>query len=67
MSCPMTWGIELSDAELTALKAIDGSLKQHVVPEIEARLLKLELVGQAPTGALYRTAYGALRLLIAQY
>ena len=66
MSSGMTWGLELTADELTALKALDAKSRRQETSEIETRLLKLELVEQSTSGALYRTAYGALRLLIAK-
>ena len=64
----MTWGLELTAVEFAALKAVDGTVKQHkLTSEIEARLLQLELVERTESGVLCRTAYGALRLLTAQY
>jgi hypothetical protein len=66
-SC-MTWGLELTAAEFAALKAVHGTMKQReMTPEIEARLLKLELIGRTESGVLCQTAYGALRVLTAQY
>jgi hypothetical protein len=64
----MTWGLELAAAELAALKAVDGTLKQRkMTPEMETRLLQLELIERTESGALCQTAYGALRILTAQY
>ncbi len=63
----MTYGLELTAAEVITLRALDGKpLRQEVMPDIEARLLKLELAGQNESGGLYRTPYGALRLLLAR-
>jgi hypothetical protein len=64
----MTWGLELTAAEFAALKAVDGTMKQReMTPEIEARLLQLELIERTESGVLCQTAYGALRVLTAQY
>jgi hypothetical protein len=38
-----------------------------MTPEIEARLLQLDLIEHTESGVLCQTAYGALRVLIAQY